>query len=137
VLQVLPWWLPPEELRGCGWGSHGSDNKFVFGTDHGDNTLVAAPYPRQDCPLDAGERALSDYMGARWAAFAAGDAPWWPFWKTPARGAGVASDEVGATRQQQTQTAKLEVGATSRGAPLVDFKKEDCAFWSGLGLGGE
>lgn len=43
-LKVLPWWLPKSELDGCGWGSHGSDIKFVFGTNHGGDTLVAAPY---------------------------------------------------------------------------------------------
>ena len=74
------------------------------------------------------DRSKTVILGARWAAFAAGDAPWWPSSKAPARGARAVSDEAGATRQQQTQTAKLEVGAASRGAPPVDFKKEDCAF---------
>ena len=78
-LQQLPWWLPQPRLKGCGWGSHGADNKFVFGTTHGDDSLHAAPYPRLECPFDADEWALADYIGGRWAAFAKGDAPWWPF----------------------------------------------------------
>ena len=111
-LQVLPWWLPKQELAGCGWGSHGGDNKFVFHTNHGDDTLQAAPYPREDCPFDTDEHALATYMGGRWAAFAKGEAPWWPF--------------LGG--RNGTRTAKLEVGRAWE-SPLVDFKADDCKFW--------
>ena len=102
---------PKPEFAGCGWASHGSDNKYVFGTTHGSDSLANPPFPRQDCPFDEGEAELTAFMGGKWAAFAKGEAPWWPFMA----GGG-------------TKTQKLEVGdATSK--PLVDFKKDDCEFW--------
>ena len=144
-LQQLPWWLPQPRLKGCGWGSHGADNKFVFGTTHGDDSLHAAPYPRLECPFDADEWALADYIGGRWAAFAKGDAPWWPFLAqqgdaaartgggahAPARARPVQGETGGdaTTPATRTRTAHLEVKAAWE-HPLVDFKASDCAFWA-------
>ena len=41
--------------------------------------LANPPFPRQDCPFDEGEAELTAFMGGKWAAFAKGEAPWWPF----------------------------------------------------------
>ena len=63
--------------------------------------------------MDAEERALSEHIGARWAAFAHGSGAWWPY--------------MGAAGEP-TRTAKFEVGASGK-APLLDFKEADCKFW--------
>lgn len=112
-------------------------------------------YPREDCPFDAGEQTLTEYVGARWAAFANGDPPWAPFVtaievtavtavqkRNGVRAGG--EDEsfehregddagahavAGALAAAKTRTARLEVGAETA-PPIEDFKKEDCAFWA-------
>jgi carboxylesterase type B len=118
-LQVLPWWGSRSGLIGSGWASHGSDNHFLFGTTRGANTLANPPFPRQECPMDLGgvhgERELSQYMGARWAAFASAAPPW---------------DSFRAGAAEPTRTMRLETGG-GRGI-VRDWKAGDCAFWSSI-----
>ena len=130
-------------LAGCGWASHGSENKFLFMTTHGCDSLANPPFPRQDCPFDAGERHLSAHMGGRWADFAKGDAPWWPFVEREAALPTIVGVEARNGHAESASCATCPQHATpphtaQRGlrwcipwAPAVDFKRDDCAFWDG------
>ena len=131
-LRALPWWLPRSDLLGSGWASHGSDNKFVFHTEHGEDSLAFPPFPQQDCTFSQAEHELSNYTGAAWAAVAATGRPPWPSFTDHATGITAAAASAGdAGGNGRTRTMVLQT-ADARGV-AYDYKKDDCEFWAKLG----
>ena len=88
---------------------------FVFGTDHGPDSLDDDVNVRKDCPFDASEAQLSTLMQAAWAAFARDGTPGWP---------GVSAGALPVMRLRSATDGGAEVDTR--------YKGEDCTFWDGL-----